>query len=45
MQRRGASKNDADAMDKIYADNYMTVNQDGSLQTDISGSRPCVPVR
>jgi ketosteroid isomerase-like protein len=27
------SKNDADAMDKIYADNYMTVNQDGSTQT------------
>ena len=27
------SKNDADAMDKIYADNYMTVNQDGSVQT------------
>jgi ketosteroid isomerase-like protein len=25
-------KNDADAMDKIYADNYMTVNQDGSVQ-------------
>ena len=27
------SKNDADAMDKIYADNYMLVNIDGSLQT------------
>jgi len=26
------SKNDADAMDKIYAENYMTVNQDGSVQ-------------
>jgi ketosteroid isomerase-like protein len=26
-------KNDADAMDKIYADNYMLVNIDGSLQT------------
>jgi hypothetical protein len=27
------SKNDAEAMDKIYADNYMTVNIDGSVQT------------
>jgi len=26
------SKNDADAMEKIYSDNYMTVNQDGSVQ-------------
>src|SRR5947209_13684610 len=26
------SKNDADAMEKIYAENYMTVNQDGSVQ-------------
>ncbi len=26
-------KNDADAMDKIYADNYMLVNTDGSVQT------------
>src|SRR6478672_10320639 len=25
-------KNDADAMEKIYSDNYMTVNQDGSVQ-------------
>lgn len=27
------AKNDADAMDKIYADNYMLVNLDGSVQT------------
>ena len=27
------SKNDADAMDKIYADNYMIVNGDGTVQT------------
>src|SRR4051812_39619075 len=27
------SKNDADAMDKIYNDNYMLVNIDGSVQT------------
>src|SRR5947209_15349145 len=27
------SKNDADAMDKIYNDNYMLVNTDGSVQT------------
>ena len=27
------AKNDADAMDKIYADNYMLVNTDGSVQT------------
>ena len=27
------SKNDADAMDKIYADNYTLVNTDGSVQT------------
>src|SRR6476620_4106333 len=27
------SKNDADAMDKIYAPNYMLVNLDGSVQT------------
>lgn len=26
-------RNDADAMDKIYADNYMLVNLDGSVQT------------
>ena len=26
------AKNDADAMEKIYSDNYMTVNQDGSVQ-------------
>lgn len=26
------SKNDADAMEKIYGDNYMTVNIDGSVQ-------------
>jgi ketosteroid isomerase-like protein len=26
------SKNDADAMEKVYADNYMTVNHDGSVQ-------------
>src|SRR5438874_3193214 len=26
------SKNDADAMEKIYADNYMLVNLDGSVQ-------------
>ena len=26
-------KNDADAMEKIYADNYMLVNTDGSVQT------------
>lgn len=26
-------KNDADAMDKIYADNYMLVNLDGSVST------------
>lgn len=26
-------KNDADAMDKIYAENYMLVNVDGSVQT------------
>ena len=25
------SKNDADALDKIYAENYMTVNQDGTV--------------
>lgn len=27
------AKNDADAMDKIYGDNYMLVNLDGSVQT------------
>ena len=27
------AKNDADAMEKIYADNYMLVNLDGSVQT------------
>ena len=27
------AKNDADAMDKIYGDNYMLVNIDGSVQT------------
>jgi ketosteroid isomerase-like protein len=27
------SKNDADAMDKIYADNYTLVNTDGSVQS------------
>ena len=27
------AKNDADAMDKIYAENYMLVNLDGSVQT------------
>ena len=27
------AKNDADAMDKIYSDNYMLVNLDGSVQT------------
>jgi ketosteroid isomerase-like protein len=27
------SKNDADGMDRIYADNYMLVNNDGSVQT------------
>ena len=29
----GLSKNDADAMDKVYADNYMIVNSDGSTMT------------
>ena len=29
----GLSKNDADAMDKVYADNYMIVNNDGSVMT------------
>jgi len=27
----GLNKNDADAMDKLYADNYMIVNNDGSV--------------
>lgn len=27
----GLSKNDADAMDKVYADNYMIVNADGTI--------------
>jgi ketosteroid isomerase-like protein len=29
----GLSRNDADAMDKVYADNYMIVNADGSVMT------------
>ena len=29
--KNGLSKNDADAMDKVYADNYMIVNNDGSV--------------